>query len=98
MTNYFENCKTNEELKATYKQLAKKYHPDVYGEKGNDIFKKPRKLSTRFQQYFVVKQNEKQVFALYYGKELDILSSRVYKINYSLYNLDLTKRDLINTI
>lgn len=39
MTNYFENCKTNEELKATYKQLAKKYHPDVYGEKGNDILK-----------------------------------------------------------
>lgn len=35
--NYFNNCKTSEELKATYKALVKKYHPDVYGEKGNDI-------------------------------------------------------------
>lgn len=39
MTNYFENCKNNEELKATYKELVKKFHPDVYGEKGNDILK-----------------------------------------------------------
>ena len=39
MTNYFENCKNNEELKATYKELVKKYHPDIYGEKGNDILK-----------------------------------------------------------
>lgn len=39
MTNYFENCKSEEELKATYRQLAKKFHPDVYGAKGNDILK-----------------------------------------------------------
>lgn len=39
MTNYFENCKNNEDLKATYKELVKKYHPDIYGEKGNDILK-----------------------------------------------------------
>lgn len=39
MTNYFTNCKTQEELKATYKELVKKYHPDIYGEKGNDILK-----------------------------------------------------------
>lgn len=37
--NYFNNCKTSEELKATYKALVKKYHPDIYGEKGNDILK-----------------------------------------------------------
>lgn len=39
MTNYFTNCKTEEDLKATYKQLVKKYHPDIYGEKGNEILK-----------------------------------------------------------
>lgn len=39
MTNYFENCKNENELKATYKNLVKKYHPDIYGEKGNDILK-----------------------------------------------------------
>lgn len=39
MTNYFTNCKTQEELKATYKELVKTYHPDIYGEKGNDILK-----------------------------------------------------------
>lgn len=38
-TNYFEKCKTEQELKATYKQLVKKFHPDVYGEKGNEILK-----------------------------------------------------------
>ena len=39
MTNYFETCKTTEELKATYKDLVKKYHPDIFGEKGNEILK-----------------------------------------------------------
>ena len=39
MTNYFSNCKNEDALKATYKQLVKKFHPDVYGEKGNDILK-----------------------------------------------------------
>ena len=39
MTNYFQNCKSSEDLKATYKQLVKKYHPDIYGEKGNEILK-----------------------------------------------------------
>lgn len=39
MTNYFTNCKSEDELKATYKQLVKKYHPDVYGDKGNEILK-----------------------------------------------------------
>lgn len=39
MTNYFEKCKTEQDLKATYKQLVKKFHPDVYGEKGNEILK-----------------------------------------------------------
>ena len=39
MTNYFEKCKNADELKATYKELVKKYHPDVYGEKGNEILK-----------------------------------------------------------
>ena len=39
MVNYFENVKTAEELKAAYKGLVKQYHPDVYGEAGNDILK-----------------------------------------------------------
>ena len=39
MTNYFENLKTKDEIKARYKELAKKYHPDVYGEEGNEILK-----------------------------------------------------------
>lgn len=39
MTNYFDKAKTAAELKAIYKELVKKYHPDVYGEKGNDILK-----------------------------------------------------------
>lgn len=39
MTNYFENCKNAEELKITYKALVRKYHPDIYGERGNDILK-----------------------------------------------------------
>ena len=39
MTNYFENVKTAEELKAAYKELVKKFHPDIYGEEGNDILK-----------------------------------------------------------
>lgn len=39
MTNYFEKCKNADELKATYKELVKKYHPDIYGEKGNEILK-----------------------------------------------------------
>lgn len=39
MTNYFENVKTAEELKAVYKELVKKYHPDIFGEAGNDILK-----------------------------------------------------------
>ncbi|UKI40504.1 MAG: hypothetical protein L6V95_09950 [Candidatus Melainabacteria bacterium] len=39
MVNYFTNCKNETELKATYKQLVKKYHPDIYGEKGNEILK-----------------------------------------------------------
>lgn len=39
MTNYFSEAKTREELKATYKELVKKYHPDIYGEKGNEILK-----------------------------------------------------------
>lgn len=39
MTNYFENLKTKDEIKTRYKELAKKYHPDVYGEEGNEILK-----------------------------------------------------------
>ena len=30
---------SSEEIKSAYKQLAKKYHPDIFGEKGNDILK-----------------------------------------------------------
>ncbi len=32
MKNYFENCRTLDELKAEYKRLAKKYHPDMGGD------------------------------------------------------------------
>lgn len=39
MTNYFTDCKSESDLKATYKQLVKKYHPDIYGDKGNEILK-----------------------------------------------------------
>ena len=31
MFKYFNNCKTIEDVKATYKALAKKYHPDIAG-------------------------------------------------------------------
>lgn len=30
---YFDNCKTTEECKETYKRLAKKMHPDMGGDK-----------------------------------------------------------------
>lgn len=43
MTNYFENVKTKEDLKAQYKELVKKFHPDVYGEAGNEILKEIHK-------------------------------------------------------
>lgn len=39
MVNYFDKAKTTDELKAIYKGLVKKYHPDIYGEKGNEILK-----------------------------------------------------------
>lgn len=29
MANYFQNCKTLNEVKATYKALAKEFHPDL---------------------------------------------------------------------
>lgn len=32
MKNYFENCKTLEELKAEYRRLARVHHPDVGGD------------------------------------------------------------------
>lgn len=32
MKNYFENCRTLDELKAEYKRLAKQYHPDMGGD------------------------------------------------------------------
>jgi curved DNA-binding protein CbpA len=31
MFKYFNNCKSIEDVKATYKSLAKKYHPDIAG-------------------------------------------------------------------
>ena len=31
MFKYFKDCKTIEDVKATYKSLAKKYHPDIAG-------------------------------------------------------------------
>ena len=31
MFKYFKDCKTIEDVKATYKALAKKYHPDIAG-------------------------------------------------------------------
>ncbi|MBR1620273.1 DUF1738 domain-containing protein [bacterium] len=39
MTNYFENVKTTDEIKSRYKELVKKYHPDIYGDEGNEILK-----------------------------------------------------------
>lgn len=39
MTNYFEKINSLDELKKTYKNLVKKFHPDIYGEKGNMILK-----------------------------------------------------------
>ena len=39
MTNYFENLKTEDEIKKAYKEFVKKFHPDIYGEDGNDILK-----------------------------------------------------------
>ena len=35
--NYFKGCSSKEEVKIQYKELVKKYHPDIYGEKGNEI-------------------------------------------------------------
>ena len=37
--NYFAKAKTKDELKSIYKELVKKYHPDVFGDKGNEILK-----------------------------------------------------------
>ncbi|MBO5556539.1 MAG: J domain-containing protein [Oscillospiraceae bacterium] len=32
MKNFFENCKSLEELKAEFRRLVKKYHPDCGGD------------------------------------------------------------------
>lgn len=55
--NYFENCKTQEEVKIQYKELVKKYHPDIYGEKGNEILKE---IHNQLEQ--VIKNIDKSCF------------------------------------
>lgn len=61
MTNYFENVKTKDEIKSKYKELVKKYHPDIYGIEGNEILKEihnqlERVLKKADNEYF--KQDE----------------------------------------
>lgn len=37
MVNYFDGCLSYDDIQKTYKELVKKYHPDVYGSDGNKI-------------------------------------------------------------
>lgn len=60
MTNYFENITTMTELKKTFRTLVKKYHPDVYGSKGNEILKEiknqlEKAIKTIDKDYFKAK-------------------------------------------
>ena len=51
---YFEKCTNKEEIKKEYKKLVKKYHPDVFGPKGNEILKE---INAEFEEV-LKKQNE----------------------------------------
>lgn len=67
MTNYFENAKTTEEVKAIYKELVKKFHPDVYGEKGNDILKEVHNQLEK-----VIKKLDNKTYNAVYNESADI--------------------------
>lgn len=90
MTNYFQNCKTSEELKATYKELVKKFHPDIYGEKGNDILKDihsqlekaVRNIDKEYKNYF---ENDVEDTAETRAKKEELAKEAMQYINPEYY-------------
>lgn len=50
---YFDNCKNLEELKSLYKELAKKFHPDMGG--SEEIMKQ---INNEYDVYFMKLQNK----------------------------------------
>ena len=54
--NYFEHCKTLEEAKATYKKLAKQFHPDMPD--GDKVLF--QKLDNQYREFITHALKEKQ--------------------------------------
>lgn len=49
MFKYFNNCKSIEDVKATYKSLAKKYHPDIAGAESTATM---QEINSEFEKAF----------------------------------------------
>lgn len=57
MLNYFKNVTTIEELKNTYKELAKKYHPDI-NPNGTEIMKE---INAEYEKAFEILKTQKDI-------------------------------------